>query len=659
MSNKDILWQADASRVADSAMLAFARYIERAENISLSGFDSMVDYHKLHHFSIADIDRFWRYIWDYFAVRGFQCHEQPFCPPGIKSKDWFAGSTLNYAENLLQRRDSAPAITAIKEDGRSVTLSYQELYALVARCARALQRSGVGVGDRVCACVSNSHESLVIMLACSAIGAVFASASPDFGAPALIDRFSQIRPKLLFAVDGYSYAGKKIDIQDKVADLKQSLPELMGCVVIPFLAEDAKPNWPDFAVWDDWLAPVGCSIEFVQLPFSAPLYILFSSGTTGQPKCIVHSAGGVLLKHLCELGLHCELGAQSKLFYFTTCGWMMWNWMASGLALGAHLVVYDGSPMYPNPDRLLQIVDSEGVSHFGAGARYYSELANGDLDIKQRYRLEALRSVFSTGSVLSPAVFDYIYQRIKGDVYLASISGGTDVVGLLLGCCVLLPVVRGQLQCAALGMDCAVFNEHGQSVHEQEGELVCRQSFPTVPVGFWDDADGAKFHKAYFAKYPGIWAHGDYVVRHPNGAYTILGRSDTTLNPGGVRIGSAEIYRQLATIAAIREAAAVGWRRNNDEQIVLFVLLVAGQQLDEELSNKIKNRLRAHASPRHVPKLIISVPDIPRTMSGKVAEQAIANSINGRMVDNSNAFANPESLNFFRELQLPELDSKG
>ena len=658
MSNKDILWQADASRVADSAMLAFARYIERTENISLSGFDSMVDYHKLHHFSIADIDRFWRHIWDYFGVRGLQRHEQPFCPPEIKSKDWFTGSTLNYAEHLLRRRDSAQAITAIKEDGRSVTLSYQELYALVARCARALQRSGVGVGDRVCACVANSHESLVIMLACSAIGAIFASASPDFGAPALVDRFSQIRPKLLFAVDGYSYAGKKISIQGKVAELQQSLPELEACIVIPFLAEDNKPDWPDCAVWEDWLAPPGCTIDFVQLPFSAPLYILFSSGTTGQPKCIVHRAGGVLLKHLCELGLHCEIGAQSKLFYFTTCGWMMWNWMASALALGAHLVVYDGSPMHPSPDRLLQIVDVEGVSHFGAGARYYSELANANLDVKQHYRLEQLQSVFSTGSVLPPAVYDYIYQRIKSDLYLASISGGTDLVGLLLGCCVLLPVVRGQLQCAALGMDCAVFNEHGQSVHEQEGELVCRQSFPTVPVGFWEDADGSKFHRAYFAKYPGIWAHGDYVVQHSDGAYSILGRSDTTLNPGGVRIGSAEIYRQLASISAIREAAAVGWRRNNDEQIVLFVLLAEGKQLDEELSTLIKNRLRAHASPRHVPRFIVSAPDIPRTMSGKIAEQAIANSINGRMVDNSNALANPEALDFFRAVQLQELDSK-
>ena len=644
--------------MADSNMLAFARYIEHKENISLSGFDSMVDYHKLHHFSIADTDRFWRHIWDYFQVRGAQRSGGAFYQQDFKAKDWFAGSTLNYAEHLLQRRDSATAITAIKEDGRTTTLSYQELYALVARCARGLQRCGVGVGDRVCACVANSPESLVIMLACSAIGAIFASASPDFGAPALIDRFSQIRPKLLFAVDGYSYAGKQISIQDKIAELKQNLPELAECVVIPFLDNDAKPNWPDCAVWEDWLAPPGCTIDFVQLPFSAPLYILFSSGTTGQPKCIVHRAGGVLLKHLCELGLHCEVDAQSKMFYFTTCGWMMWNWMASALALGAQLVVYDGSPMHPSPDRLLQIVDYEGVSHFGAGARYYSELANVDLDIKQHYRLEALQSVFSTGSVLPPAVYDYIYQRVKADVHLASISGGTDLVGLLLGCCVLLPVVRGQLQCPALAMDCAVFDQHDQSVHEQEGELVCLQSFPTVPVGFWDDADGGKFDKAYFAKYPGIWAHGDYVVRHQSGAYSILGRSDTTLNPGGVRIGSAEIYRQLATIAAVREAAAVGWRHNSDEQIVLFVLLAEGQELDEQLSEQIKNRLRANASPRHVPKLIISAPDIPRTMSGKIAEQAIANSINGRLVDNSNALANPEALTFFRELQLSEQQPK-
>ena len=633
-------------------MLDFARYIERQEDISLSNIDQMVDYQQLHHYSVSDIDRFWRHIWRYFQVRGELVESNYFQQPGFQDKEWFAGSSLNYAENMLWRCDSAPAIIAIQEGGASTTISYQQLHELVARCARALLAAGVRVGDRVCACLPNGHEAIVIMLAASSIGAVFASASPDFGIPALLDRFGQIRPKVLFATEAYRYAGKRIDLQAKLDEIKTKLPELEQCVVIPFVEREKKPGWSGWQLWEDWLAPPGCSIVFARLPFSAPLYILFSSGTTGKPKCIVHRAGGVLLKHLCELGLHGEINRDSCLFYFTTCGWMMWNWMASALALGSRIIVYDGSPLHPHKDSLFEIIEQQRVSHFGAGARYYLELANANVEPKRKYRLEALQTLFSTGSVLPPDIFDYLYQHVKSDMHLASISGGTDLVGLLLGSCTLLPVVRGQLQCAALGMDCAVYNDYGQSVYEQEGELVCRQSFPTVPLGFWEDPDKRKFNAAYFGKYPGIWAHGDYVTRHQNQAYTILGRSDTTLNPGGVRIGSAEIYRQLATIKAIAEAAAVGWKHSGDEQIILFVQLAPEQQLDKKLSDSIKQRLRENASPRHVPAQIISAPDLPRTMSGKIAEKAISNCINGRQVDNSDALANPQSLEFFRNLNL-------
>ena len=633
-------------------MLDFARYIERQEDISLSNIDQMVDYQQLHHYSVSDIDRFWRHIWNYFQVRGELVESNYFQQPGFQDKEWFAGSSLNYAENMLWRCDSAPAIIAIQEGGASTTISYQQLHELVARCARALLAAGVRVGDRVCACLPNGHEAIVIMLAASSIGAVFASASPDFGIPALLDRFGQIRPKVLFSTEAYRYAGKRIDLQAKLNEIKTKLPELQQCVVIPFVEREKKPGWSGWQLWEDWLAPPGCSIDFARLPFSAPLYILFSSGTTGKPKCIVHRAGGVLLKHLCELGLHGEINRDSCLFYFTTCGWMMWNWMASALALGSRIIVYDGSPLHPHKDSLFEIIEQQRVSHFGAGARYYLELANANVEPKRKYRLEALQTLFSTGSVLPPDIFDYLYQHVKSDMHLASISGGTDLVGLLLGSCTLLPVVRGQLQCAALGMDCAVYNDYGQSVYEQEGELVCRQSFPTVPLGFWDDPDKRKFNAAYFGKYPGIWAHGDYVTRHQNQAYTILGRSDTTLNPGGVRIGSAEIYRQLATIKAIAEAAAVGWKHSGDEQIILFVQLAPEQQLDKKLSDSIKQRLRENASPRHVPAQIISAPDLPRTMSGKIAEKAISNCINGRQVDNSDALANPQSLEFFRNLNL-------
>ena len=652
MRNDDILWQADEGRQSASALLSFARYLEESEGYSLSDLEQRIDYRKLHRYSVDDIGRFWRHIWQYFQVRGSLGVETHV--PGLRFQDseWFPDSKLNFAVNLLTRRDSAPALISVREDGHTTEISYGELYQLVARCARALEASGVGSGDRVCACLPNSYEAIVLILACSAIGAVFASASPDFGVPALSDRFGQIQPKLMVSVEAYLYAGKRVDMSAKLAEVRANIPSLERCVIVPYVERDGA-GLKGYELWQDWLAPEGCSIDFAPLPFESPLYILFSSGTTGKPKCIVHRAGGVLLKHLCELNLHCELRRDSCLLYFTTCGWMMWNWMVSALALGARLVLYDGSPLHPKPERLFDLVEQHGVTHLGAGARYYAELVQRKLRPKLSHRLEQLEAMFSTGSVLAPELYDYIYQNIKSDIHLASISGGTDLVGLLLGGNSLLPVKRGQLQCAVLGMDCAIYDEHGKSVYEQEGELVCRQSFPTVPLSFWGDDTGKLFHEAYFAKFSRVWAHGDYASRHSSESYTILGRSDTTLNPSGVRIGSAEIYRQLVGIEQIFECAAVGWRQGGDEQIVLFVVLTQGLQLDEQLQQSIKNKLRSAASPRHVPAYIIQAPDLPRTMSGKIAEKAIGNSISGKQSDNENALANPESLEFFRNLTIP------
>jgi len=642
------IWRPDPERAAGTQIARFAA--ERG----FAGPDAVA---ALWRWSIDHPEAFWREVWNSCGVVASRQAERvldnPDAMPGAR---WFPGARLNFAQNLLRRRDDSPAIVFVGEDGRRRELSWDDLWCLVERLATAFRREGVGLDDRIAGYLPNFPETIIGMLATSAVGAIWSSCSPDFGVRGVLDRFGQIEPKILLAVDGYFYGGKRIDIRPKLAEVVAELKSVEKVVVVPFL--DERPDIGairNAVLMPDFLAREPEPLRFEQLPFDYPLYVLYSSGTTGMPKPIVHGQGGTLLQHLKEHRFHCDLRAGERLFYYTTCGWMMWNWLASGLASEATLVLYDGSPFHPGPEVLWDLAERERITIFGTSAKYLQALEKAGATPIASHDLTSVKAILSTGSPLLAESFDYVYGKIKKDVHLASISGGTDIVSCFVLGNPAGPVWRGEIQMRGLGMAVDIFDEQGRPVRGQRGELVCTKPFPSMPIGFWNDPDGSRYRKSYFARFPGVWCHGDWAELTEHGGIVIYGRSDAVLNPGGVRIGTAEIYRQVEQIDEVLESVCVGQEWEGDIRVVLFVKLREGIVLDESLRERIRRRIRENTTPRHVPAKIVQVADIPRTMSGKISELAVRDVIHGRSVANVEALANPQALDLFRD--LPELRS--
>lgn len=682
------LWRPSAERARTTSMYHFAVDLARAGEVSPFAPDGSLNYEALHAWSVKYPERFWPRVWGFCGVVATERPDKAMpwdtvvhgldhmAPPNERDGPrWFLGARLNFAENLLRFVDEREAIVSWNEQGRRGALTYSELRRRVARAARALKAMGIAEGDRVAAFMPNIPETIVAMLATASVGAIWSSCSPDFGVGGVLDRFGQIAPRVLIACDGYRYAGKEIDTLGRVADIASQIASIERVVVVPYL--HASPNIDgvrDARLWDDWCgadalgAMAYSDLTFAQLPFDHPLYIMYSSGTTGLPKCMVHSAGGTLLQHLKEHVLHGDLTRYDRIFYFTTCGWMMWNWLVSALAVGATVVLYDGAPMARAStagslgsgaagDLLWEMAERERISVFGTSAKYLALAEKEGLRPGMTRDLSTLKCVLSTGSPLAPASFDYVYRDIKRDVRVSSISGGTDIVSCFALGNPAGAVWRGELQVPGLGMAVDVYDDNGTSLRGAPGELVCTRPFPSMPVSFWNDPDGARYRAAYFERFPGVWWHGDWAEFTPHGGLIITGRSDATLNPGGVRIGTAEIYRQVEHFPDVLESLVVGQDvvsgGERDIRIVLFVRLRDGRALDDTLRDAIKRRIREHCSPHHVPKVIVAVRDIPRTISGKITELAVRDVIHGRTVKNVDALANPEALELFRA--LPEL----
>jgi acetoacetyl-CoA synthetase len=610
----------------------------------------------LYRWSVDHPEAFWLAVWDFCGViaetRGERVLVDRDRMPGAR---FFPEARLNFAENLLRRRDSSPAIVFRSEDGVTRRLTHAGLHDEVSRTAQALRALGLRAGDRVAGYLPNLPEAVIAMLATTSLGAVWSSCSPDFGVQGVVDRFAQIEPRVLFCADGYSYAGKRHDGLERLPAVLERLPSVEQVVVTRFTeTSPERLRLQRAAWWDDFLGGFGpAPIAFERLPFDHPAYILFSSGTTGVPKCIVHGAGGTLLQHLKEHRLHSDVRPGDRLFYFTTCGWMMWNWLVSGLASEATLLLYDGSPTHPDARVLFDLAEAEAMTHFGTSARYLEAIRKLRLAPAESHDLSDLRAIFSTGSPLSPEGFDFVYGSIKADLCLSSISGGTDIISCFVLGNPVLPVHRGEIQCRGLGMRVEVFDEAGQPARGRKGELVCTAPFPSMPTGFWNDPDGRRYRAAYFERFPGVWCHGDYAELTQHDGVIIYGRSDAVLNPGGVRIGTAEIYRQVEAIDEVLESLAVGQQWQGDVRVVLFVRLREGVSFDAGLANRIRDRIRRNTTPRHVPAKIVPVTDLPRTKSGKLVELAVREIVHGREVKNREALANPEALELFRD--LPEL----
>ena len=645
-----ILWQPSQSRLEQANLTRFISRVAHEHDLSFDSFDDFDAW------SVRCNEDFWTAVWNFCDVRASRPYE---CVLQDKEKmpgaTWFPGSRLNFAENLLRFDDSRPAIIYWSEDVQRRELTYAELYRQVACVAAALRNMGVTAGDRVVGLLPNIPEAIVAMLATASLGATWASCSTDFGLDAILDRFGQIEPNVLFTTDRYRFKETVIDLSRKVEQAVSQLPSVAHVIVISdnrqasdVPQKSSGPTWRWFTdlVGDDDSPP----LVFTQVPFNQPLYVMFSSGTTGKPKCIVHSVGGTLIEHLKELVLHTDLKRDDRIFYSTTCGWMMWNWLVSSLAVGATVLLYDGAPSLRDMRILFDFADAEGMTVFGTSAAYISAIKKAGLQPVQSHRLDTLRTILSTGSPLAPECFDYIYEHVKQDVQLSSISGGTDIIGCFALGCPLIPVHRGELQTRSLGYAVDVFDDAGRSLVGEKGELVCTAPFPSMPTCFWNDPGGHCYHDAYFSRFAGVWHHGDYVCLTENNGLIVYGRSDSVLNPCGVRIGTAEIYRQLEAIDAVESSVVVGQEWDNGIRIVLFVKLRPGYVLDSSLRHQIVTRLRERASPHHVPKKIIQVDDIPITPNGKISEMAVKNVIHGIPVNNQHALANPSALECFANI---------
>ncbi|MGB5579828.1 MAG: acetoacetate--CoA ligase [Woeseia sp.] len=643
-SSNPILWQPSAERAAHSAMHTF---MQKAH---------VADYDALHAWSIAEPELFWPAVADHCDVRFSEPYKSVLQQPGdMLTARWFSGATLNYAEHLLTARGPKTALVFRGEDGTRRTLSFDELHLQVAAVAAGLTRAGVEVGDRVAGYLPNCPEAIIAMLAATSLGAIWSSCSPDFGANGVVDRFGQIEPKVLFCCDSYFYNGKRFDTLATVGRVLERISGIAMTVIVPFTGEKVSlPTQGASCSWDEF-AIAGKALSFVPVPFDHPLFILYSSGTTGAPKCIVHGHGGTLLQHRKEHALHCDLTSDDILFYFTTCGWMMWNWLATGLASGATLVLFDGAPFFADGRILWQIAEQERITIFGTSAKYLAAQEKAGVRPGAEFDVASIKTVLSTGSPLAPAGFDYVYDAIGKDLQLSSIAGGTDIISCFILGNPMLPVRRGELQCLGLGMAVDVYDDDGRPVRGASGELVCTRPFPSMPVGFWQDVDNARYRAAYFERFPGIWAHGDFVEITASGGAIIHGRSDAVLNPGGVRIGTSEIYRQVEKLDEVLESIAIGQHWEDDVRVVLFVVLRKDVSLTEELQKRIRTVIRENTTVRHVPAKIVAVPEIPRTISGKIVEVAVRAVVHGEAVRNVDALANPAALEFFRN--RPELAS--
>ena len=639
------IWEPSKERIERANLSRFIRFVQ-------PNHQEVTDHASLYDFSIRQPEEFWRAVWEFCGIRSSGDFE-PVLVDGDKMPGarWFPGVRLNFAQNLLRHKDDRIALIARNEWGHKREITYTQLHDEVGKLAHALREAGVVAGDRVAGFMPNIPETVIAMLAATSLGATWSSCSPDFGINGVVDRFGQIAPKVLFTADAYPYGGKSFDCLAKIRDVLAKIPTIEKLVVVPYSGAALKLDGIANAVaWPDFVGTEARELDFVQTAFDHPLYVMYSSGTTGVPKCIVHGAGGTLIQHLKELVLHTDLKREDKIFYYTTCGWMMWNWLVSSLAVGASLVLYDGSPSHPDATALWDLIDEVGISVFGTSAKWIAASEKAGIKPRETHKLITLKTILSTGSPLADESFDYVYRDVKDRLLLASISGGTDIVSCFALGSPLLPVYRGELQCRGLGLRVEILDDAGKPLRGEKGELACTAPFPCMPVGFWGDADGSKYKNAYFSKVENVWCHGDHALLTEHDGIVIYGRSDAVLNPGGVRIGTAEIYRQVEQLPEVLESIAVGQEWDNDVRVILFVRLREGHALDDALCDRIKQQIRANTTPRHVPAKILQVADIPRTISGKITEIAVRETIHGRPVKNTDALANPQALNHFRDL---------
>ncbi len=649
INKKKTLWVPSKKRIENSNLIRFIEFINKKFN------KNHIDYNQLHRWSIQNTDLFWESFWEFSELKYSKNYKKiTIQSPLFYKTEWFPGAKLNFAENLLRFKDNRTAIIQKREGGETLRLTYKELYSKTALLAKSLKVAGLKTNDTVCGFLPNIKETVIAMLAVSSIGALWSSCSPDFGIKGVLDRFSQINPKIIFTADGYFYNGKQIDSLEKIKTITENLTSLKKVIVIPYINENPDINSICKSIkYDDFVLKEATTpnIDFAQLPFNHPLYIMYSSGTTGQPKCMVQSAAEVLINHLKELILHVDLKPHDKIFYYTTCGWMMWNWLVSSLFTGAALILFDGSPFYPNSGALFKLIEDEKINIFGISAKYISSVIKSNLKPKKTFNLKSLKTILSTGSPLLDDGFLFIYNHVKKDVCLSSISGGTDINGCFALTNPLGSVCSGKIQCIALGMDVKSFDKNGKHALNRCGELVCTKPFPSMPVFFWNDKNDIKYKNAYFNTYHNVWTHGDFIGINKKGSVVIPGRSDTTLNPGGIRIGTSEIYAQTDTFKEINDAVVVTQKIKDDERIILFVKLEKSQKLTDNLKKKIKDKIRINTTQRHVPALIIQIDDIPYTINMKKVEIAVKNIVNNRPVKNRDVLINPESLKLYKNLK--------
>lgn len=642
----ELLWKPSEDRIKNSNIYNFINYLNEKENLSCS------DYHQLYDWSVKNIEKFWKNIWNYSEIIHKRSSNTVLIDKGIKDSKWFVGSELNFAENLLRYNSEKFALISYRENYPAVRITYSELNKIVRKVSNALKSLGVSKGDRVAGYVANVPEAVIAMLAATSLGAVWSSTSPDFGIEGVVDRFGQIEPKILFATKSYFYGGKHVNNFDKILEVKKRIPSIKKVILIDEyfdfnLSSEITEEESEIINFAHLLYYSEKDFQFVYYEFDHPTYIMYSSGTTGKPKCIVHGAGGTLLQHYKELALHTDLKQEDVITYFTTCGWMMWNWLVSSLKIGATVVLIDGNPVYPNIERLWRIIEEEKISIFGTSPKYLTLIEKSGLIPKEKFNLNSLKTILSTGSPLTDANFHWVYKNVKEDILLSSISGGTDIISCFMLGCPILPVYSGEIQCRGLAMKVEAWDEKGNPLIEEKGELVCTAPFPSRPIYFWNDEDGSKYHQAYFSYYPGVWRHGDYIKITKHGGVIVYGRSDSTLNPGGVRIGTAEIYKVVEAMEEIADSLVVGKNVNGDVEVILFVVLKSNYSLDEKLTAKIKNKIRQETTPRHVPSKIYQISEVPYTISGKKVEIAVSKILNGETIDNKEALANPKALEQF------------